>query len=101
MEKAIEIAQAKHFISNKEKGLDSRVSQGGKNFSGGQKQRLCIARALAKNAEIYVFDDSFSVDNSSRFTFFSFKRNIVQRFFLCTWKGERNIFKLNFANSIG
>ncbi len=60
VEKAIEIAQAKHFISNKEKGLDSRVSQGGKNFSGGQKQRLCIARALAKNAEIYVFDDSFS-----------------------------------------
>ncbi|HBD06224.1 MAG TPA: multidrug ABC transporter ATP-binding protein [Firmicutes bacterium] len=60
IEKAAEIAQAKHFISKKENGFDSQVTQGGKNFSGGQRQRLCIARALAKNAEIYVFDDSFS-----------------------------------------
>lgn len=57
---AADVARAKHFILKKEKGFDSEVSQGGKNFSGGQKQRLCIARALVKKAEIYVFDDSFS-----------------------------------------
>ena len=58
--KALNIAQAEHFISKLPDGLNSYVSQGGKNFSGGQKQRLCIARALVKKAEIYVFDDSFS-----------------------------------------
>lgn len=60
IDKALEVAQAKHFITKKEKGLDSEVSQSGKNFSGGQKQRLAIARALCKKTEIYVFDDSFS-----------------------------------------
>lgn len=58
--KALSIAQAYHFISKLPDGIDSYVSQGGKNFSGGQKQRLCIARALVKKPEIYVFDDSFS-----------------------------------------
>lgn len=58
--KALEVAQASHFVSQKENGLDSEVEQGGKNFSGGQKQRLCIARALVRKAEIYIFDDSFS-----------------------------------------
>ena len=59
--KALEIAQAKDFVSEMEDGLDSHVEQGGGNFSGGQRQRLAIARALVKTADIYVFDDSFSV----------------------------------------
>ncbi|MGM0109280.1 ABC transporter ATP-binding protein [Enterococcus sp. AZ172] len=58
--KALEIAQAKDFVSKMEDGLDSHVEQGGGNFSGGQRQRLAIARALVKEADIYVFDDSFS-----------------------------------------
>lgn len=60
MWKAIEIAQAKDFISDLPDGLDAVVEQGGDNFSGGQKQRLAIARAIIKPASIYVFDDSFS-----------------------------------------
>lgn len=58
--RAIEIAQAKTFVSSMADGLDSFVSQAGKNYSGGQKQRLAIARAIVKNAEICIFDDSFS-----------------------------------------
>lgn len=58
--KALEIAQAKDFVSEMEDGLDSHVEQGGGNFSGGQRQRLAIARALVKTTDIYVFDDSFS-----------------------------------------
>lgn len=58
--RALTIAQAADFVSQLEAGLDSRVEQGGGNFSGGQKQRLAIARALVKQADIYVFDDSFS-----------------------------------------
>lgn len=57
---ALEVAQAKDFVSSLPKGLDSFVAQGGTNFSGGQKQRLSIARALVKNPELYIFDDSFS-----------------------------------------
>ena len=57
---ALSIAQAQHFISKLPEGLDTFVSQSGKNFSGGQKQRLSIARALVKQPEVYVFDDSFS-----------------------------------------
>lgn len=57
---ALSIAQAQHFISKLPEGLDTFVSQSGKNFSGGQKQRLAIARALVKQPEVYVFDDSFS-----------------------------------------
>jgi ATP-binding cassette subfamily B protein len=53
-------AQASEFIDNLAEGLDSEVSQGGNNLSGGQKQRLAIARALAKNAPVFLFDDSFS-----------------------------------------
>lgn len=56
---ALEIAQA-NFILNKEGGLQSEISQGGANVSGGQKQRLSIARALVKDASIFIFDDSFS-----------------------------------------
>lgn len=58
--RAIEIAQAKSFVSSMSDGIDSFVSQAGKNYSGGQKQRLAIARAIIKNAEIIIFDDSFS-----------------------------------------
>lgn len=58
--KALEIAQAKAFVSELAEGLDSHVEQGGGNFSGGQRQRLAIARALVKPADVYVFDDSFS-----------------------------------------
>lgn len=57
---AIEIAQAKSFVSSMADGIDSFVSQAGKNYSGGQKQRLAIARAIVKDAEVYIFDDSFS-----------------------------------------
>ena len=60
MWKALEIAQAKDFISDLPDGLDAVVEQGGDIFSGGQKQRLAIARAIIKPASIYVFDDSFS-----------------------------------------
>jgi ATP-binding cassette subfamily B protein len=57
---ALEIAQSGAFVKDKENGLDSRVEQGGKNFSGGQKQRLSIARAIIRRPEILIFDDSFS-----------------------------------------
>ena len=60
IEKAAEIAQAADFIEEKEKKYQSPIAQGGTNVSGGQKQRLSIARAIAKNPEIFIFDDSFS-----------------------------------------
>ena len=60
MKKAAAIAQATDFIEEKDKQYDSSISQGGTNVSGGQKQRLAIARAVARNAKIYIFDDSFS-----------------------------------------
>ncbi len=58
--KALEIAQAKEIVEGKENGLDTVVAQGGKNFSGGQKQRLTIARALVRKPEILILDDSAS-----------------------------------------
>ena len=60
MERAIDIAQATEFVSQKPQGYDEPLSEGGTNFSGGQKQCLAIARAIIRNPEIYIFDDSFS-----------------------------------------
>lgn len=60
MWKALNIAQADSFVKNLPDGLQSKVSQGGTNFSGGQRQRISIARALIRNADIFLFDDSFS-----------------------------------------
>ncbi len=60
IKEALSVAQTEHFINKLPDKLDSFVAQGGKNFSGGQKQRLAIARALVRKPEIYVFDDSFS-----------------------------------------
>lgn len=60
VKRAAQIAQAWDFIEEKEDGIQSAIAQGGTNVSGGQKQRLSIARAVAKNPEIYIFDDSFS-----------------------------------------
>ena len=60
VKKAAQIAQAWEFIEEKEDGVNSSIAQGGTNVSGGQKQRLSIARAIAKEPEIYIFDDSFS-----------------------------------------
>ena len=60
VEEAIDIAQASELVSSKEEGLEAPVSQGGTNVSGGQRQRLAIARALATEARAYLFDDSFS-----------------------------------------
>ncbi len=60
MKKAARIAQADEFIEKLDKGYDAHIAQGGSNVSGGQKQRLSIARAVAKNPDIYIFDDSFS-----------------------------------------
>ena len=60
VEKAIEIAQSSSFVGEQKGGIDGRVAQNGPNFSGGQKQRLSIARAIARDAEIYIFDDTFS-----------------------------------------
>lgn len=58
--RALEVAQAKEFTDNLDGGLDAKILQGGKNFSGGQKQRLSIARAVARGSEIIIFDDSSS-----------------------------------------
>ena len=57
---ALTVAQADQFVRDKPEGLDAPISQGGTNVSGGQRQRLCIARAIVTNPRVYVFDDSFS-----------------------------------------
>jgi ATP-binding cassette subfamily B protein len=60
MHKALSIAQAEEFVTKDKGGVNAEVSQDGSNFSGGQKQRLSIARALVRKPEVYIFDDSFS-----------------------------------------
>lgn len=60
IKKAIEVAQGKEFVEKMENGYNSHIASGGTNVSGGQKQRLSIARAIARDPEIYIFDDSFS-----------------------------------------
>lgn len=60
IKEAIRVAQGQDFVESMEEGYDSHIAQGGTNISGGQKQRLSIARAIARNPEIYIFDDSFS-----------------------------------------
>ena len=60
IKEAIEVAQAKDFVEKMDNTYDAHIAQGGTNVSGGQKQRLSIARAIARNPEIYIFDDSFS-----------------------------------------
>ncbi len=57
---SLKIAQASNFVSKMEDGLDARIAQGGTNVSGGQKQRLSIARAIARKPDVFIFDDSFS-----------------------------------------
>lgn len=71
VERAARIAQAWDFIQEKEDGVQSPIAQGGTNVSGGQKQRLSISRAIAKNPEIYIFDDSFSA--------LDYKKDVVLR----------------------
>ena len=60
VKEAVEVAQAKEFVEKMENTYDAHIAQGGTNVSGGQKQRLSIARAIARDPEIYIFDDSFS-----------------------------------------
>ena len=60
IKEAVDIAQASDFIEKMDKKYDSHIARGGTNVSGGQKQRLAIARAIAREPEIYIFDDSFS-----------------------------------------
>lgn len=60
IERALRVSQSLEFVNGLKEGVDSFVSQGGQNYSGGQRQRLCIARAIIKKSEIYAFDDSFS-----------------------------------------
>lgn len=60
VKEAISIAQAKEFVEKMDDGYETHIAQGGTNVSGGQKQRIAIARAIARDPEIYIFDDSFS-----------------------------------------
>jgi ATP-binding cassette subfamily B protein len=80
---ALRVAQAEHFVFRKGNGIESEVEQGGKNFSGGQKQRLSIARALVRKPEIYVFDDSFSA--------LDFKTDVKLRMALKDYVGSASI----------
>ena len=77
--KAISVAQAEEFISKISEGYNFKLAEGGTNLSGGQKQRLSIARAIARNPEIYIFDDSFSaLDYKTDFTLRKQLKNYVK-----------------------
>ncbi len=84
VQEALVIAQASDFVSAKEEGLESEIAQGGTNVSGGQKQRLSIARALVKKPPIYIFDDSFSQ--------LDFKTDAALRKALQTKTGDSTLF---------
>jgi ATP-binding cassette subfamily B protein len=79
--KAIEVAQGKEFVEKMENGYNTQMAQGGTNVSGGQKQRLSIARAIARDPEIYIFDDSFSA--------LDYKTDSVLRKELKNYTGDR------------
>ena len=84
MREAAEVSQSLGFIEQITDGFQAEVSQGGKNFSGGQRQRLAIARALVRNTAIYVFDDSFSA--------LDFKTDAILRQAMKTYLQNRTIF---------
>lgn len=83
MEHALQISRSHDFVSEREGGLSAEVSQGGANFSGGQRQRLSIARAVARQPEIYIFDDSFSA--------LDFKTDAALRKALCAETGDATV----------
>ena len=83
MDKALEVAQAKEIVEAKAEGINSPVAQGAANVSGGQKQRLSIARALAKKPSIYIFDDSFSA--------LDFKTDAALRHALSDYTGDSTV----------
>ncbi|NLO47079.1 MAG: ABC transporter ATP-binding protein [Clostridiales bacterium] len=82
--RAIQVAQAEDFVFNQKEGLDSEIAQGGDNVSGGQKQRLSIARALIRDPSIYIFDDSFSA--------LDFKTDAALRKALRTYTSDATVF---------
>lgn len=106
---AARVSQSLDFIESKDKGFDSPISQGGSNVSGGQKQRLSIARAIAKNPEIYIFDDSFSAldfktDAALRKALFKYAKDatiliVAQR--ISTIMNADNIIVLNEGEIVG
>ncbi len=109
MEEAAKVSQSLEFINEKKDKFDSEISQGGTNVSGGQKQRLSIARAIAKNPEIYIFDDSFSAldfktDAALRKALFKYAKNatvliVAQR--ISTIMNADNIIVLNEGEVVG
>ena len=109
METAAKVSQSLEFINSKKDKFESEISQGGANVSGGQKQRLSIARAIAKNPEIYIFDDSFSAldfktDAALRKALFKHAKNatiliVAQR--ISTIMNADNIIVLNEGEIVG
>lgn len=109
MEKCAKVSQSLEFINSKKDKFDSEISQGGANVSGGQKQRLSIARAIAKNPEIYIFDDSFSAldfktDAALRKALFKYAKDatiliVAQR--ISTIMKADNIIVLNEGEIVG
>lgn len=106
---AARVSQSLEFINEKKDKFDSEISQGGSNISGGQKQRLSIARAIAKNPEIYIFDDSFSAldfktDAALRKELFKYAKDatiliVAQR--ISTIMNADNIIVLNEGEIVG